>query len=250
MAIVLDVLVAGVVAGGVAGGVVMAGRPRGRRLASGSPGPGVSGSAAAGGERGSTRVDTRVVDPTDIESRTVDEGVASPMRPGSDARGVHRSNGRPSDGGSTREFARNDGDRQRAAAGATTAPGTAHAGTAGHDVAPVAGAAPTQAAAGAAPAQAAAGVAPPQTVASGPAAPLDTGSRGSSAVATTHGESGTASASPAASHGGRTHPRIARGRARGDRRGAARAPCRDRPHRGAAAHEGGVAHGQARGRRS
>ena len=33
MAIVLDVLVAGVVAGGVAGGVVMAARPRGGRRA-------------------------------------------------------------------------------------------------------------------------------------------------------------------------------------------------------------------------
>src|SRR3954452_23003026 len=114
MAIVLDVLVAGVVAGGVAGGVVMAGRPRGRRLAPGSSGPGGSGSAAAGGERGSTRVDTRGVDPTDTESRTVDEGAASPMRPVSDARGVHRSNGRPGDGGAPREFARDDGDRQRA----------------------------------------------------------------------------------------------------------------------------------------
>src|SRR4051812_49492403 len=46
MAIVLDVLVAGVVAGGVAGGVVMASRPRGGRSGSGGTrgvGPGENG---------------------------------------------------------------------------------------------------------------------------------------------------------------------------------------------------------------
>jgi ribonuclease Y len=50
MAIVLDVLVAGVVAGGVAGGVVMASRPRGGRLhapARGNAGPGGNGGTPA-----------------------------------------------------------------------------------------------------------------------------------------------------------------------------------------------------------
>jgi ribonucrease Y len=111
MAIVLDVLVAGVVAGGVAGGVVMAARPRGRRSSGegpGSPSPRTDSGSATSANGSSAATAER--------QRGTEAGVATAARPGA----VEASH----DGD------RASGARERAAAGVSSATGAPRAATA------------------------------------------------------------------------------------------------------------------------